>query len=88
MMPEFSNDDIETEGVSLFDVMSNTTGTLYKLVDKQLFPKLDELQNAFSGRHDARTIPLYRDTKYHQLLEFSPLLIEIENGNLGETLFH
>ncbi|CCN49849.1 hypothetical protein MADA3029_1220062 [Vibrio nigripulchritudo MADA3029] len=88
MMPESSNDDIDTESVSLFDIMSNTTGTLYLLVDKQLFPKLDEFWNAFSGRHDARSIPLYRDTEYHQLLDFSPLLIEIENGNPGETLFH
>lgn len=88
MMPTSSNNGTETESVSLFDVMSNTTGTLYLLVDKQLFPKLDEFWSAFSGRHDAQSIPLYRDTEYHHLLEFSPLLIEVENGNPGETLFH
>lgn len=88
MTLESPNNEIKAQGVSLFDVMSNTSGTLYLLVDKQLFPKLDEFWHAFSHRHDARFIPLYRDTEYHQLLEFSPLLIEIENGNPGETLFH
>lgn len=87
-MSESPHTEISTEAVSLFDVMSNAAGTLYLLVDKQLFPELDEFWNAFSGRHDARSIPLYLNTEYHQLLEYSPLLIEIENGNPGETLFH
>ena len=80
--------EMNAEVVSLFEVMSDTSDTLYLLVDKQLFPNLEEFWGAFSGRHDARSIPLYQDTEYHQLLEFSPLLIEIENGNPGETLFH
>ncbi|MBD1556999.1 DUF4123 domain-containing protein [Vibrio sp. S9_S30] len=93
-MPESPHNEMSTEAemnaeaVSLFDVMSDTSGTLYLLVDKQLFPTLDEFWGAFSGRHDARWVPLYQGTEYHQLLDFSPLLIEIENGNPGETLFH
>ncbi|MEF1257065.1 DUF4123 domain-containing protein [Vibrio sp. M260112] len=87
MMPESSNDDIEIKSVSLFDIMSNTSDTLYLLVDKPLFPKINEFWGAFSTRNDAHWLPLYQNTDYHQLSDFSPLLIEIKEGEPGETLF-
>lgn len=76
------------EVASLFEVMSASSGILYLLVDKQLFPELEEFWSAFSNRSDVKWMPLYQDSDYHQLLDFSPLIIEIENGNPGEALFH
>lgn len=74
--------------VSLFEVMSSSTGTLYVLVDKMLFSQIDEFWGAFSGRLDANWLPLYHETEYHHLSDSSPLLIEIKEGNPGETLFY
>lgn len=88
MMREKAKESENNQVTSLFEVMSASSGTLYLLVDKQLFPKLEEFWSAFSNRSDAKWLPLYQDSDYHQLLDFSPLLIEIANGNPGETLFH
>ena len=87
-MLESTNDSENEKAVSLFDVMSASSATLYLLVDKQLFPELEEFWSAFSNRSDTKWMPLYQNSDYHQLLDYSPLLIEVESGNAGETLFH
>lgn len=73
---------------SLFEVMNSFSGMNYILVDRALFPEFDTFWEAFSSRSDINATPLYRGTVYDYLVDFSPILIEVEEGGPGETIFY
>ena len=87
-MTSLSNSSKPLEETTLFEVLSSTSETVYMLLDRLLFPGVDEFWAAFQTRQDTIWTPLYRNSKYDHLSDLSPILVDIKIGAPGETLYH
>ncbi|MFM2481383.1 DUF4123 domain-containing protein [Celerinatantimonas sp. YJH-8] len=73
---------------SLFEVMSQTTDSLYILVDRILIPEFDEFWHSFSSRPDWLWQHLYRGRSLGNFKAGSPLVVPVSQGSPGETLYY
>ncbi|WP_084717542.1 DUF4123 domain-containing protein [Vibrio rhizosphaerae] len=79
---------------SLFDILTMSEGntserkTCYLLFDRIQFPQATEFWNTMKRREDVTWCELLRGSELQHLTDVSPLLIDIRDGNPGETLYY